>query len=338
MTRASYAGGQRYAVTWTGDNSSTWDHLRLMVHQLINLGLSGFAYAGADVGGFTGGPSPELMTRWFEVAAFTPIFRDHSAKDTPRAEPWLDGPAQLAIRRRFVEERYRLMPYLYALADENARTGDPLMRPLFYDYPDAPQAPCDQSMSFTLGQALLIAPPPKMESPEPYDVCLPPGGWYDYWTGKRLGGGPAIKETPALDRLPVFVRAGTILPRQPLVQSTSETPVGPLHLDVYPGADCQGIIYFDDGHSMAFDKGDYLRQTIHCASGEDQSLVISFDPREGRFAPWWKQIELVVHDRSGRSSVSGEVGPIQRSKNPPSGTMAFSIPDIPKGGMITIGR
>ena len=107
MTRASYAGGQRYAVTWTGDNSSTWDHLRLSIHQLINLGLSGFAYAGSDVGGFTGGPSPELMTRWFEIATFAPIFRDHSAKGTPRAEPWVDGPAQLAIRRRF---RRRTLP------------------------------------------------------------------------------------------------------------------------------------------------------------------------------------------------------------------------------------
>ena len=108
MTRATYAGGQRYAVTWTGDDSATWDHLKLMVHQLINLGLSGFSYAGADVGGFTGGASPELMTRWFEIGAFTPIFRDHAAKGTPRAEPWVDGPEQLAIRRRFVE---RALPF-----------------------------------------------------------------------------------------------------------------------------------------------------------------------------------------------------------------------------------
>ncbi len=133
MTRASFAGGQRYAVTWTGDNSSTWDHLRLCVEQLMNLGLSGFSYSGCDVGGFTGGASPELMTRWFEVAAFTPIFRDHSMKDAPRAEPWVDGPEQLAIRKHYVEERYRLLPYIYALADENSRTGDPLMRPVFYD-------------------------------------------------------------------------------------------------------------------------------------------------------------------------------------------------------------
>ena len=341
MTRASYAGGQRYAVTWTGDDSSTWDHLRLMVHQLINLGLSGFSYAGADIGGFTGGPSPELMTRWFEIGAFTPIFRDHSAKDTPRAEPWVDGPQQLAIRRRFVEERYRLMPYLYALADLNARTGDPLMRPVFYDYPKIASAPCDQSMTFTLGRALLIAPPPKMESPEPYEVCLPVGGWYDYWTGKQVTSptdGEAnqtahISETPNLDRLPVFVRAGTILPRQPLVQSTSEVPDGPLFLDVYPGDDCSGTIYLDDGHSMGFSKGQYLRQKIEC-SLEGNDLVINFSPSEGKYAPWWKKMEVVVHDRSTRGAISSPTIRVTKMPDSGDGATRFAIADAAKGGRI----
>jgi len=347
MTRASYAGGQRYAVTWTGDNSSTWDHLRLMVHQLINLGLSGFAYAGADVGGFTGGPSPELMTRWFEIAAFTPIFRDHSAKDTPRAEPWVDGPAQLAIRRRFVEERYRLMPYIYALADENARTGDPLMRPVFYDYPQVARASCDQSMTFTLGKALLIAPSPKMESLEAYEVCLPPGGWYDYWTGRSITGAAAgnlggdgashISETPSLEKMPVFVRAGTILPRQPLVQSTSETPNGPLTLDIYPGSDCSGTIYFDDGHSMAFQSGHYLRQSIQCSSVPGGRLVITFAPRQGDFAPWWKQIRVVVHDRSAREPIASPTVRILKSRKTAPGTLQFEMPDLAAGGQITVG-
>ena len=346
MTRASYAGGQRYAVTWTGDNSSTWDHLRLMVHQLINLGLSGFSYAGADVGGFTGGPSPELLTRWFEIGAFTPIFRDHSEKDKPRAEPWVDGPAQLAVRRRFVEERYRLMPYLYALADLNARTGDPLMRPIFYDYPDAARASCDQSMTFTLGGALLIAPPPKMESPQSYDVCLPAGGWYDYWTGKAVsragaaavgGDGAAhISETPHLDHLPVFVRAGTILPRQPLVQSTSETPVGALQLDVYPGKDCGGTIYLDDGHSMDFEKGRFLRQRIRCSNDADGGLVLTFEPRQGRYDPWWRWIEVIVHDRPGTSRVSSPSVPIRVEHQSGAARLGFDIPDIPNGGTIRI--
>ncbi|MBY8828316.1 DUF5110 domain-containing protein [Hephaestia sp. CMS5P-6] len=324
MTRASYAGGQRYAVTWTGDNSATWDHLKLAVHQMINLGLSGFSYGAADVGGFTGGPSPELLTRWFEIATFTPIFRDHSAKGTPRVEPWVDGPEQLAIRRRFVDERYRLMPYLYALADQNARTGDPIMRPVFYDYPQAIGASCDQSMSFTLGGDLLIAPPPHMESPQSYDVCLPAGGWYDYWTGKPVSGtggngldagvqaeartgagGGEIKltETPALDRLPVFVRAGAIVPRQPLVQSTAETPDGPLELDVYPGDDCGGTLYADDGHSMAYQGGAYARQTVRCTV-TDKGISVTFGKRQGSFAPWWQAVRVVVHGWQGKGSAT----------------------------------
>ncbi|HEY2180026.1 MAG TPA: TIM-barrel domain-containing protein, partial [Caulobacteraceae bacterium] len=281
MTRATYAGGQRYAVTWTGDDSATWDQLKLMVHQLINLGLSGFAYAGADVGGYTGGASPELMTRWFEIGAFTPIFRDHAAKGAPRAEPWVDGPDQLAIRRRFVDERYRLMPYLYSLADDSSRTGDPLMRPVFYDYPGAMSAPCDQSMAFTLGASILVAPPPKPESPQAYEVCLPAGGWYDLWTGERAGpenphrdGVYVLTEQPRLDRLPVFVRAGTILPTQPLVQSTAETPNGPLGLDLYLGPDCHGSLYLDDGHSLEFRRGHFLRQQIRCSRDGSGALRV----------------------------------------------------------------
>ena len=157
MTRASYAGGQRYAVTWTGDNSSTWDHLRLCVSNPQPRPV-GLRLQRCDVGGFIGGASPDLLTRWYEIAAFTPVFRNHAANDAPHAEPWVDGPEHLAIRRKFIEERYRLMPYLYALADQNARTGDPVMRPLFYDYPDALKFDCDSALTFTVGRELLVPP------------------------------------------------------------------------------------------------------------------------------------------------------------------------------------
>jgi len=309
MTRASYAGGQRYAVTWTGDNSSTWNHLKLSIPMLLNLGMSGFAYSGADVGGFIGAPSPELMTKWIEIAAFTPIFRAHSEKGTPHKELWVDGPAQQDIRRQFIEQRYRLMPYLYALADENARTGAPLMRPLFYDFPDALDMPCDQPTAFLLGDRLLVAPPPTLESPQAYWICLPAGRWYDYWTGEPAAAKPAplaigapaaqvLSVTPALGRLPVFVRAGAILPGQALVQSTSETPRGPLSLDVYPGDDCHGTIYADDGHSMAYADQDYLRQRVRCVQ-TDGGIDIDFDAREGRFQPWWHQVTVRVHHWAG---------------------------------------
>ena len=290
MTRASYAGGQRYSATWTGDNSSTWDHLRLCVEQLQNLGLSGFTYSGCDVGGFVGGASPELLTRWYEVAAFTPVFRNHSAHDAPRMEPWVDGPEHLAIRRHFIEERYRLMPYLYALAELNSRTGDPIMRPLFYDYPDSTKSDCDKAMSWTVGPSLMVAGPPKMESPQPFSVCLPAGGWYDYWTGQPVTQ-PKLTLTPKLGELPVFVRAGTVLPRQPLVQSTMQTPQGALELDVYPGENCQGELYFDDGIHIA---GPSLRQSIECAV-VPAGVAVWFNQRQGTWRPWWKQITVVVH-------------------------------------------
>jgi alpha-glucosidase len=343
MTRASYAGGQRYSVTWTGDNSATWDHLKLSVHQLINLGLSGFAYSAADVGGFTGGPSPDLLTRWFEIGAFTPVFRDHAVKGSPRAEPWVDGPDHLAIRRRYVNERYRLLPYFYALADQNARVGDPIMRPVFYDYPAAINATCDQSMAFTLGRDLLVAPPPHPESPQNYDACLPAGGWYDYWTGLPAGNADrvetqarALSQTPRLDHLPVFVRAGTILPRQPLVQSSSQVPDGPLSLDIYPGEDCSGTIYADDGLTMAYQRGGYLRQAIRCTASPE-GLRIAFEPRQGNFAPWWKQIAVTVHNWRGPARIEG-AGSAQARGDDERRTMTMVIPDQPAGGMVLLSR
>jgi len=288
MTRASYAGGQRYAVTWTGDNSSSWDHLKLAVQQMLSLGLSGFAYSGADIPGFTGGASPDLATRWFEIAAFTPVFRGHSAKDTPRAEPWVDGPAELAKRRAAIEERYRLLPYLYAVADESARTGDPLMRPTFYDYPQMEKAPCDQSMAFTVGRDLLVFSSPHPEQQHEFAICLPARGWYDYSDGVPV---PADHLTAVADSVQVFVRPGAIIPKQALVQSTSEIPKGPLQLHVYPGDDCSGEIYLDDGVTI---EGPVLRQQVTCTV-TGHGVALHFRPREGTYRPWWKSIAVTVH-------------------------------------------
>jgi alpha-glucosidase len=350
MTRASYAGGQRYSVTWTGDNSATWDHLRLSVQQIINLGLSGFSYSAADVSGFAGGPSADLLTRWFEIGAFYPIFRDHSAKGTPRVEPWVDGPVHEAIRRHFIEERYKLLPYLYGLAELNSRTGDPILRPVFYNYPQALTMSCDQSMTFTLGKSLLVAPPPRPESPQSYDVCLPAGGWFDYWTGKRAGTpqaategpiqsatqatggaralGDTVSETPRLDTLPVFVRAGTILPRQAVVQSTADTPQGPLQLDIYPGPDCMGSLYFDDGHSMGFTRGQFFRQQIRCVT-TPTGLKVTWNAPQGRYKPWWHDITVTVHGWTGPGTVTRSGRSLASHTDAAAETIAFELATAP---------
>ena len=334
MTRSTFAGGQKWAVTWTGDNESTWSQLKLGVAQTLNLGMSGFAFTAVDVPGFGGAPTPELATKWFEVQAFLPLFRGHSAKGTPRKEPWVDGPEQEAIRRKYVEERYRLMPYLYGLAEEAHRTGAPIARPVFYDRPDALDSGCDAAMTWTLGRDLLIAAPPTPESPAPYRACLPPGRWFDYWTGAEpkaqhvdngvFGSFDAVFETPSLERLPVYVRAGAIIPKQAVVQSLSETPSGPLELHVWPGEDCRGALYDDDGVSRAFERGVYLRQGFRCEAAAD-GVTVSAGPREGSYAPWWRELRVVVHGWTGSNATvsGGGVATVDAAAH----TASFTVPD-----------
>ncbi len=329
MTRASYAGGNRYAATWSGDNSSTWNHLRQTVPQLLNLGLSGFAMSGADVGGFAGSPQPELLTRWLEVAAFQPIDRDHTAVGTHPQEPWEDGTAEdLALRRRYIEERYHLLPYLYTTAEEMSRTGLPIMRPLFLEFPqggmDGEPLDSTDSGAFMLGPDLLIAQSPFPDELDDYSVALPAVGWYDYWTGEKVEGSggrtaidnttvqqPEVKIHPSVKTLPVFVRAGSIVPEQPLVQSTDETPHGPLTLRVYPpeknGEPCTGSVYLDDGVSYNFRKGDYAREEFTCADTA-HGLTVTVKPRTGSFTPWWSDLAVEVYgvdSAAVRASVSG---------------------------------
>ena len=319
LTRATYAGGQRYAATWTGDNSSSWNHLRLATPMLENLGLSGFAFSGADVGGYAGTPTPELLTKWFEVAAFQPIDRDHTEKGTGDQEPWAGGPEQEAIRRHFIETRYQLMPYLYTLADEASRTGLPMVRPLFLEFPDAsPDGhPIDTDIAasgeFLLGADLLIAPRPYPDELDTYVVELPSLDWYNFWTGEKIpspipavaaapdsmavpdrDGQFSIRVTPELAQLPVFVRAGSILPVAPLVQSTNETPQGPLTLRVYVGDKCAGELYQDDGKTYAFQHGTYLRMKFTCQRTAE-GVRLNIGSHEGSYPAWWKEIHFEIY-------------------------------------------
>jgi alpha-glucosidase len=343
LTRATYAGGQRYAATWTGDNSSTWNHLRLATPMLENLGLSGFAFAGADVGGYAGTPSPDLLTKWLEVATFQPIDRDHSELGTGDQEPWVGGPIQEAIRRRFIEERYHLLPYLYTLAEEASRTGLPLVRPLFLEFPDAAadHHPIDvdtrSSAEFLLGPNLLIAPSPWPEQLDDYFAELPKSNWYDYWTGERVEASTrplnvaqpeapsqqpiAVRLHPQLASLPVFVRGGAILPIAPLVRSTNEKPQGPLTLRIYRGGQtdaCAGSIYLDDGKTYAYRNGAFLRVVFTCDTDED-GFHLHISPHEGSYPAWWKEIRVEIygwnqiHDRvliNGKAGTQTAIVPL----------------------------
>lgn len=337
LTRATYAGGQRYATTWTGDNSSTWNHLRMTTPMLENLGLSGFAFSGADVGGFAGTPSTELLTKWLEIAAFQPIDRDHTEKGSGDQEPWVGGPEQEAIRRRFIAERYHLLPYLYTLAEETSRTGLPMVRPLFLEFPDAAadhhpiDIDGDAAGEFLLGPDLLIAPPHWPGELEAYTVEFPSREWYDYWTGKKIPG-PAsaqpadssqpvdsaaqpplsIQVRPELASLPVFVRGGSIVPIEPLVQSVYEKPKGPLTLRVYApdagsNAQCEGALYLDDGKTYAYLHGDYLRTKLSCQLSSD-GFSLHIAAPEGSYPAWWKEIRVELFGwspKQDRVSING---------------------------------
>jgi alpha-glucosidase len=360
LTRSTYAGGQRYAATWTGDNSSTWNHLRLTTPMIENLGLSGFALAGADVGGFAGTPQQDLLTKWFEISSFQPLDRGHAEKGTGDHEPWADGAKLEAIRRQFIEERYRLMPYLYTLAEEASRTGLPIERPLFLEFPDAASDhhPLDVDLratgEFLLGPDILIAAPPYPDKLDNYGVEFPSADWYDYWTGQRVPmpepvdpepnapAGPAdlVPLTawihPDLASLPVFVRAGAILPLAPLVQSTDETPQGPLTLRVYAGDACAGHLYLDDGKTYDYKNGVSLRMDFNCEVTAD-GLRLKLGKHEGSYPAWWHQIHIEIYGWLPREHIARLDGrSIDLGLSSFSGHLAFTIPDNERGALLVL--
>jgi alpha-glucosidase len=259
LTRAAYAGIQRYAAVWTGDNRSFWEHLAMAIPMLLNMGLSGVAFAGADVGGFAHHASGELLVRWTQMGTFFPFFRNHSALDTVRQEPWRFGEEVEEICRKYIKLRYRLMPYLYSLFREAVKTGLPVIRPLVLEYPEdnATYNLCDE---FLVGKDLLVAPVYRPDT-TCRAVYLPKGTWVNYWSGERISGGRHILVDAPIDTLPLFVRAGAIIPEVRDHLSTDEySSYSPLVLNVYPSGTVDSnrfVWYEDDGHSTAYQSGAY---------------------------------------------------------------------------------
>ena len=306
LTRAAYSGAQRYAATWTGDNSATWNHLAMSTPMLLSMGLSGYAFVGDDIGGFAGSPPANLLTRWYELGAFNPIDRDHAEKNSLDHEPWVNGPEQEAIRRKYIELRYKLLPYIYTLTEETTRTGIPLMRPIFLEYPQSPEFFNDDH-DFLFGPDLFVSPV-VTEKLDAQGVALPPGEWYDYWTSEKRTGKDKIDLHPRLDEVPLYVRAGAIVPMQPLVQYTGEKPDGPLQLRVYlptstAGNNCRGSLYLDDGHTYAYQKGEFLHVNYSCEVSTAFVRVVS-TVEKSAYLPWWKSAELTL---VGAASLPKEV-------------------------------
>ena len=254
LTRAGFAGVQRYAAVWTGDNSPNWTHLALTIPMLTNLSVSGVPFVGADVGGFMGSASAELHARWMQAAALTPYFRTHSNDVSAPREPWSFGPEYERINRGAITLRYQLLPYLYSLFEANERTGIPPMRPLWFDYPGDARASLVEDQ-FLAGGDLLVAPV-LHEGRTSREVYFPKGStWIDWWTGARHKGGTTAKVAAPLDRLPLYIRAGAAVPTTAAVQHTGEMKDQPLTLAVAVGAGGSSRVFQDAGDGYGYREG-----------------------------------------------------------------------------------
>lgn len=259
ITRACYGGSQKYTTAWTGDNQSLWTHLRMAIPQQCNLGLSGMAFVGTDIGGFGADTTPELLIRWVQAGCFSPLFRNHCAIGSMNQEPWLFGEETLDIYRKYVNLRYTLLPYFYDLCRECEQTGLPILRPLVLHY-EKDEAVRNMNDEFLVGGHLLVAPVVEQGARKRL-VYLPEGDWYDYWSsgaGKLRhyrGKQYYIVDAP-LDVCPIFVKAGTILPKSPAQMYVGEIADPELILDVYPGEGSY-VHYHDNEEDFAYRDGAY---------------------------------------------------------------------------------
>ena len=272
ITRACYAGTQKYSTVWTGDNHSIWAHLQMAIPQLCSLGLSGMPFAGTDLGGFGSDTTPELLARWVQFACFSPLFRNHSALGTRPQEPWRFGPETLDIYRRYVKLRYEWLPYFYDLFWEEQRTGAPILRPLAFHYPEEETArTCNDE--FLVGDRVLVAPVVQQGARRRM-VWLPRGEWYDYWTREKITGPAAFVREAPLELCPIYVKAGSVLPMALPQSYVGERAQDVLLLDVYPG---EGVWdhWLDDGESFDYQEGKYhqYRFTVRKDGGVDTRIV-----------------------------------------------------------------
>ncbi len=294
LTRAGTAGVQSLAAVWTGDNRSRWEELRASIPILLNLSLSGVAFCGADIGGFAGSCTPELYARWMQLGALYPFARTHSWWLGRRQEPWRFGRDVEQIAREALELRMRLLPYLYGLFHEAAESGAPPWRPLFFEFPEDPESEAvdDQIM---LGRDLLVAPVVERGARH-RELWLPPGRWMAWHDDAQYVGPRRVRVDAPLDRLPLFLRAGAVLPTQSPVCHVGEAPDEPCVVEVAPGADGSASFVEDDDVSTAHREGRLARTAFRLWDRAGGRLRLEIGRREG---------ELPVPDRALRVAVRG---------------------------------
>lgn len=254
LNRSFIPGMQRFgAAVWTGDVKSDWKILARTPGELLSFGLSGMPYSACDIGGYSGNPSPELLTRWMQAGVFFPVMRAHGSHNNANPRfPWLFGPEAEAAIRKALDLRYRLIPYYYSLSHANHATAAPLMRPLVMEFPDDEKA-AGLTDEWLMGKGLLAAP--ILNEGGARSVYLPDGRWFELGATRSVQGPSTVQITAKPDEIPVYVRAGTLLPLGPVVQSTSQPPGAPLELQVYGGRDATFDLVEDDGETVSYQKG-----------------------------------------------------------------------------------
>ncbi len=291
LTRSGFSGVQRYAAVWTGDNVSYEEHMMLGVRMVSSMGLTGIPFAGYDVGGFVGEASTKLFARWISIGAFSPFFRGHTMVNSRDAEPWAFGEEVETISRNFIRFRYQLMPYLYSLFYEASQTGMPVQRSLAITDTHEPRvySPVFQHQYY-FGPSLLVCP---VESTKEFvKIFLPAGNWYSLYDGVLLEGNRELIVECPIHNLPVFVKAGSLLPMQAPVMHTREL-VTELILHVYTGQiDTTFDLYEDDGVTFAFESG---ASSLRRLSYKGQARKVTVGATEGSFQSSFKTLKIVVH-------------------------------------------
>ncbi|MDM0924480.1 glycoside hydrolase family 31 protein [Clostridium perfringens] len=272
ITRATYAGGQRYSSVWTGDNMSLWSQMRMSISMNANLGISGFSFVGNDVSGFGLDSSEELFIRWMEMGPFIPIFRNHSNMYTRRQEPWAFGPRAEKIAKKSIELRYELLPYIYDLYYISHKEGLPIFRPMIMEY-EKDMNLLNMREQFMLGENMIVAPV-LYEGERSKTVYLPKGSWFNYFTMEKLQGGKWYKLPCELDEILVFVKEGAIIPTyNKKFRNVKERPNNIL-LKVF-GENAKGFHYNDDGHTMEYLEGKYTYMDIKVVDGKEELKLIN---------------------------------------------------------------
>jgi alpha-glucosidase len=300
LTRAGFSGTQRYASVWTGDNATSFESLENAIRMSLSMGISGIAFVGADIGGFCGSPSAELFIRWIEAGAFIPFFRNHASYDTEAKEPWSFGRDIEDLCRIYIGLRYRLLPYTYTAFREAEADGVPVMRPLFFENQEDRECYADvNSTTYYWGSDIIVAPVTQ-QGHTLRKAYLPEGTWYDFWENRTHPGKSDATVDAPLDKLPLFVRAGSVIPMQEVQQYVGEKPADVVELHVYPGKNRTSRLYEDDGISFGYRRGEYRLTMFTVASEKGRNAMTIAEP-EGKYRPEKRSFEIVLHGQTTRS-------------------------------------